>query len=229
MVLDLETGNEEVNNRTAHFMYNDIIAYSFKKYNQPQKTVYCTDYDTAEEDIIMNLKDCNILVAHNTKFELLYLYAEDEFQEWIKGGGRIYCTQLAHYFLQDMRETYPALRDIAVRCYNCPFRLKNIEKYFKEGKHTSEIPRDELLFDVENDVKDTEQIYLKQLEAIGRRGEIYKTMIDIEMEFLLSTTEMEYNGMFIDEEEVKTQQQTLQKESEEIQIEIDKLLEIYWK
>lgn len=221
---DLETGNEEVNNRTANFMFNDIVCYSIRSNIGTNKDIYVSDLTNVEEDIVTDLKKTDVFVAFNAKFDMLYLW--NELQPLIQEGKKVFCPQLAHYIMTG--EKFPALREIAVRDYNCPEREKNIDKYFEEGYATQDIPPEELLFDSANDTEDLERIYLKQQGMIDRRGRIFKNFVETQMDFLLATTEMEFNGFKIDVKNLKELDRGLEVELQQNQEEIESLIEKYW-
>ncbi len=63
---------------------------------------------------------------------------------------------------------------------------------------TSKIPKELVLHDVENDVLDTEQIFLKQYAEAERLGML--KLIEHRMDGLLACIECEYNGMKINRE-----------------------------
>jgi DNA polymerase I-like protein with 3'-5' exonuclease and polymerase domains len=126
----------------------------------------------------------------------LYIWKYDWFQEWLINGGKIYDTQLAEYVLSGQRHKYPALRDIAVNKYGCKEREKKMEAYWDNGVDTKDIPKELVLEDVQNDVLDTEQVMLKQIHIAKKEGMM--SLIMEMMEGLLCTTEIEYNGMYID-------------------------------
>lgn len=79
--------------------------------------------------------DEDVLVGHNISHDLQWFWHLGSLQDFFKRGGRVWDTQLAHYILSGQTEKYPALRDIAVRCYGCPERQKLMEEYWEDTTH----------------------------------------------------------------------------------------------
>ena len=201
VTFDLETTTKKSFGRIANPLDKDnkIVAIGLKYYNPG-----CDEKDLGRlaghigeysDQFPLNwLNYCDFLVGHNIKFDLLYIWEREDLQQWFKDGGRIWDTQLAHFILSEQQEQYPALRDIAVRCYGCDQRTKQMEEYWKQGIDTKDIPKELVIEDVMNDVKDTENIFFKQLQLANNKGMLL--LIELQMDALLATTEIEYNGVY---------------------------------
>lgn len=231
IILDIETESKKHNNRIACACCNQIIAYSIKD-DKEQITNYIYN-DSDLDALIQILIQYDAIIAHNAKFEMLYLWKYSEIQDWLKKGGRIYCTQLAEYYLTDFQTKWGALRDIAVNKYKCPERTKWIDDLLFKNKNseykcTSELPVNKVLEDVDNDVKDTYQVYIMQQKEIKSRGKKFENMIEIQNEVLLSTIEMEYNGMAIDINILNRNQTELQAELNVAEQELKAIIDKYW-
>jgi DNA polymerase I-like protein with 3'-5' exonuclease and polymerase domains len=230
LILDIETNSKEAYGRTANPYVNDVVAYSIKN-NESQHTDYCKQhYDF--ESIVPIIAGHDVLVAHNAKFELLYLWKYPELQRWLQEGGRIYCTQLAEYNVSNYQHQWAALRDLATTKYGCPERTKWLDHLLFKNKSSryndvSDLPEDKVLEDVKNDVLDTEQIYLRQRDIIRQRG-LEKT-IEIQMDMLLSTIEIEANGFAVDRKTLEDDRAELQTELQECEIELQGLIDKYWR
>jgi DNA polymerase-1 len=81
---------------------------------------------------------------------------------------------------------------------------------------TRDIPNELVLEDVKNDVLDTEQVYVQQQEALSKNP-LMKALIELQMDALLATTEMEFNGMKVDLLALKSNRRTLQNELEKLE------------
>ncbi len=189
------------------------------------------------ETLYEYLYTADILVGHNIKYDLLYLWKYEVMQEWLKNGGKIFDTQLAEYVLTGQRHKYPSLRDIAVNKYGCQERPKHMEEYWEDNVKvldwstkkiiktfpkgteslsfanqfekrsidivrgsidTSEIPKELVLEDVRNDVLDTEKVMFQQVKLLKEAGQ-YKLTMEL-MDSILFTTEMEFQGIYINQE-----------------------------
>lgn len=235
-ILDLETTNNEVFGKTANPFFNDIVAYSIKT-KDSQYTHYIDRQASwnQDEDVTLQLSQYTVLVAHNAKFELSYLWDNEVFQDWLKKGGKVWCTQLAEYYLTNFKTQWASLRDIAVNKYGCIDRRKHIDDLlFKkieknDYKCVSELPKDLVLEDVANDVLDTEQVYLEQLKQVAMRGQGFRNLLETQMQFLIATTEMEMSGFCIDKTALNKNKLKLEQELVVVNKELMQLVNKYWK
>lgn len=225
VILDLETTVTEYYGRKGNPWFNDIVAIGIKKKDKNVYSYYKEqDWNSVLEE---EFKNIDVMVAHNSKFENLHLWKYKAFQNWLLGGGKVWCTQLAEYILEGQQSKYAALRTIAVNKYNCPEREKFMEKFWKKGIDTDKIPQELVQKDVENDVLDTEQVYLKQVQIAEKQAQLY--LIETQMDALLATSEMEYNGLFIDKQILIKNKQNLQNELDLAKKDLMKIVNRYWR
>lgn len=201
LIIDIETGIKEAFGRKAHFLKNNIVAIGLKN-QQEGKIKYLGNEKLTDLKI-----DEDILVGHNLKFDLLYLWGFQGFQDFLKRGGIVYDTMLAEYFITAQQHKFPGLREIAVLKYGCAKREKLMEKYWEQGVDTIDIPTNLVLADLEADVFDTESIYLGQLNILTDQQ---KRLLKVQNNLLLSTIEMEYNGFMINRELLEQNQLELE-------------------
>lgn len=221
LILDLETGSKEVYNRKGHFLFNPLVAVGLKNKGE-LKLDYLYPNKLKELEI-----DEDILVGHNIKYDLLYLWELSGIQEFFKRGGKIWDTMIVHYLLSGQKEKFPGLREITVKDYKCQERSKLMEEYWNKGIDTTQIPKDVVIKDLKGDVLDTEQVYLKQLQLIKEAR--MEKLIETEMDFLLACTEMEFNGMYINKEVFKKNKEELKLKLNKVQTELKLLTDRYWK
>lgn len=226
LVIDLETGCKEYLGRKGSFLKNDIVAIGLKYHKLQVRSLYSRDgfFWSVWKNI---LQDVNVLVGHNLKYDLLYIWKAGFFQDWLKNGGRIWDTQLAEYIISGQRHKYPALRDIAVNKYGCKEREKKMEEYWDKGIDTKDIPQELVLEDVTNDVLDTEAIMLQQVK-IAKKEKMYDLIME-QMEGLLATCDMEYNGIFLDKLELNKNKQVVEQELKDIYNQLEDLSNQYYK
>ncbi len=158
------------------------------------------------------LPDVTILVGFNIKFDLLYLWNQEEVQEFFKRGGNIWDCQLAEFMLNAQETEYPSLDDTAVK-YGGTLKDERIKMLWDAGVQTSDIDKDMLCEYLRNDVQNTEIVYLGQLKRLadmGTDGTKFKKLIEMQMDGLLATTEMEYNGMYVDQLELEDKKKKLE-------------------
>ena len=228
LILDLETGSKESYLRKGNPFdpKNKIVALGLKPQGEEAETYYLRDTNIINGFKFLQGNTCNVLVGHNIKFDLLYLWKYSQLQDWLVNGGRIYDTQVGEYILTGQRHKYPALRDIAVNKYGCQERPKHMEEYWDKGIDTSEIPAELVLEDVKNDVLDTEKVMLQQIKLLKEQG-MWKLTQSL-MDSILSTTEMEYNGLFINQQVFQENKGKILSKIESIKQELDILTRRYW-
>lgn len=224
LVFDTEFSIKQYYNRVGNWLYNPLVAIGLKSSNVVRPYSKWIYPDKIKEFIV----DEDVLVGHNIKTDLLYVWGLESLQEAFMRGLRIWDTSVAHYMLSGQREKYPALRDIAVRCYGLQERDKLMEFYWNQGIDTMDIPQEIVLNDVENDVLDTEAIYLQQVEEAKKKG-MYELIQAHAGDTLCGIIECEYNGMKIDREILGKNRQELEKELEESNIQLSTLIGKYWK
>ncbi len=212
VVCDIETNIKVMYKRKAHFLHNGIVAACFKHQDEEARVYY------KEEDwnavLEKELSKTKTMVAFNAKFECLYFWKYPAFQRWVADGGRIFDPQMAHYMIRGQRETYPSLRKIAVEFYGCDYRNKVMEPYWEKEIDTADIPKDLVINDVIKDVWDTEKVMLEQIRIMKKEGMFI--LGNELMESILATTEMEYNGIYIEQKIMQDNQALLEVEIEEL-------------
>lgn len=223
LVFDTEFGITKHYNRVGHWQFNPLVAIAFKS-SEEKKPVSKWLY----QDELKNIEiDEEVIVAHNAKVDLLYLWHLEGLQNAFKRGLKVWDTSLAHYMLSGQKEKFPALRAIAVNNYKRPERAKLMEAYWDKGIDTCDIPKNIVINDVENDVLDTEAIYLQQVEEAKKKGMF--NLIEAHNDTLLALIEMEYNGMYIDKNTLQNNKKELELEIIEADKELNQLVEKYWK
>lgn len=226
-ILDFETTSKEFFNRTANPWFNRVVAWAIKNSED-----LISNY--GKEDISLFIKT-PVIIAFNAKFECLYLWKYLQFQQYLQEGGKIYCPQLAEYYITNFQTKMPDLRNLSVDKYYCLDRIKWLDKLLFDNRSQSiytdvdQLPKDKVLEDVNNDVLDTESVYLQQQIEINKRGEIFKNLVDIQMDCLLATCEMEYNGICIDVNRLLEIKQQLESELQQLTSDMDKYIKMYWQ
>lgn len=179
-----------------------------------------------DQDTFRRIDPPTTIVGHNIKFDLLYLWKYSKFQDWLKAGGKVWDTQLAEYMLTGQQTTMCGLRDIAVNKYGCKEREKRMEVFWDAGVCTSEIPKEIVLEDLKYDLLDTEQVFIQQIRQAHKEGML--PLIKSQMEDLLATTEMEFNGLYVDKEICKRDKAEIEKQIQDKKQELDNLARQYW-
>lgn len=139
------------------------------------------------------INESEMLVGFNIKFDLHWLKRyEINFAD-----KRIWDCQLVHFMLTGQADPYPSLNKVC-EYYGLESKLNVVsEEYWKNKIDTPNIPEDILREYLAQDIKLTEQVYLKQLEQIKTMPHL-KRLISLHNQDLLVLQEMEFNGLLYD-------------------------------
>ncbi len=173
---DLETESHEKygHKSSPHNQDNFIVAagWAYGK-DGPVEGEYF--YDALE--VVLPFLDnprVKMIVAHNAPFDAGWVLSRyrNRFVEFIRRGGRIYCTQLVEYLLSNQQDTYPSLDEIAPK-YGGTHKVDAVKLLWEQGVLTSEIDR-ELLFTKylvgpEGDIENLRKVFYGQMEEIKER------------------------------------------------------------
>jgi DNA polymerase I-like protein with 3'-5' exonuclease and polymerase domains len=163
LVIDLETTIKcPVGNHSANPMWtgNKIIAAGYKDVDADDVTIEYDASGVATEALLVTCSSADMVVGHNVKFDLLYIYRNAKVPL-----PRIWDTQLAAYLLSGQRQLYASLDQLTAE-YVGEHALKDdkMKEYWKAGVCTSEIPKSELCDYLWHDVDNTAQIFRKQFD-----------------------------------------------------------------
>jgi DNA polymerase I-like protein with 3'-5' exonuclease and polymerase domains len=195
--LDVETtlnGNSEVG--LAHPMHplNKVVMCGFK-YHAPETYLESDELSgrlqKLFEDVPLVVCGCNI------SFDLLYLYKENpEFKTWVQ-NNKLWDIQLAEYIITGQRSKFASLDELSSK-YGLPLKDDKIKKYFEAGLGADKIPRHDLQLYLVGDLSNTLEIAKKQYEVAKDQKQL--ALIESQMDALHATTEMMFNGLFIDKD-----------------------------
>ncbi len=140
--------------------------------------------------------DSIMLVGHNIKFDLLYLLKDSPS---FRAGGwpkiRIWDTMLVEYLITGQSSQFASLNKCAGK-YGGTQKDDKIKEYWDAGIDTADIPKEELLMYMKEDVMNTELVFMKQMEIVKKLKMM--PLCRTQMDGLKATTEMEFNGMHFD-------------------------------
>jgi len=138
-----------------------------------------------------------LLIGHNIKFDLLHMYHSESFRTCAK-DIHIWDTQLAEYLLTGHQSKWSSLNDLAMK-YGGTIKDERIKEYWDNGIDTEDIPKEELGEYLKEDLKNTAIVFYAQLEQADKLGML--NLIHNQMEALMATTEMEWNGIYFNKAE----------------------------
>ena len=195
LVFDLETTGIGIYGRKPNALYEGqrIIAAAYKNSNVAE-CIYDID-GLHEQDIMPIFKDINLVVGHNLKYDLEFLWKWPSFQTWLLAGGRCWCTMLTEYILTAHETTMPSLDDLSEK-YGGTLKSLPMKELFELGFGAEKADRDELVAYAKQDVLNTERVFLAQLKEAKKEGML--KCILAENRHLLCLIEMEVNGLYCD-------------------------------
>jgi DNA polymerase I-like protein with 3'-5' exonuclease and polymerase domains len=136
------------------------------------------------------LVEAEVLIGFNLKFDL----------HWIRRYGcqfqnkQVWDCQLAHFMLTHQQAVLPSLQQVG-EYYGLGGKVDGFaEKYWDKGVDTNQIPVDELMEYMEQDVRLTYKVYEAQREHFKSNIDLYK-LFQIHCMDLLVLEEMEWNGL----------------------------------
>ena len=152
---------------------------------------------TMKSSVSPSLAETNLIVGHNLKFDLLYAYKERRgFHSHIyEAGINIWCTQLAEYLLTGQDHKWASLDELAKK-YGGTLKDSRMKEYWEPGMDPEDIPDSEIEPYLIDDIDNTDIVFLAQIVLAHKLGML--PLITSQMEALLATTEMEWNGMEFD-------------------------------
>jgi len=240
---DLEVENHRLNKRLAGPFdeRNYVVQIGWKWNRNPAQEQYYTEYhrdNVLPVELINQLQKGDIINGFNIKFDLLWVWKEPALVAAFKRGVRIYDGQYAEYMLGGMTQDVQMVSmNMVAEQYGGGCKIDAVKEMWENGALTSEIPRglltDYLIGDGEDIVGDVDNTFLIMMGQVERMNETmpkeFKTMLRMRFDGLCATTEMEYNGMFVDqtiaEEDRENLAAAVAQASEELESFIPKLPE----
>ena len=232
LIFDLETQIHQRYKRKANpfIPENYVVARGWKKQGQQHAT--SAFFGPESPDNYLRIPDdVTTLVGHNIKFDLLYEMVSEnpDLKDFFKRGGKVWDTQYAEYLLRHMNRKYHmnSMDDI-IEDYGGRKKIDGMKALWEAGIQTSDIDRDmvnDYLIGTEDeqrnsgDIGNTELIYLGQLKDAMAQGML--TAIELRMDGLCATTEMEFNGLKICVETANTDLANLTVELEKATVNLD--------
>lgn len=210
LILDVETttsneGNpfDRTNRLVCVGLKSDEIRIYYDIYDQDKPTIQVIQH---------HVNNADLLVLFNAKFDLNWLakIGVDTF------GKRIWDCQLAEFLLNDQSTPYPSL-DQAAEKYGFDKKLDVVKtEYWEKNIDTDQVPREILSDYLAQDLKLTEQVYLKQKELFETTAAHKYKLFKLQCLDLQVLREMEWNGIYFDVEAATKESENVQKQIEEV-------------
>ena len=210
LVVDIETTiRSNISNKGSAFEANNYIVklgYCTNPFSISPKVTIVDGLDKIKiKDFIFGpLLNADIIIGHNIGgFDLHWLrrllveHNLSAYNLFIVKGIKIWDTQIADYVLSGQFCRMQSLDQSAKR-WGGTQKDEKIKEYWKNDIDTNQIPSLELEEYLKNDVLNTALIFKKQLEFIHKKSSENPnlfTLLEINMQARLATSEMEWNGL----------------------------------
>jgi DNA polymerase-1 len=197
--------DDKARRRTWFFTHKDTPDYS------PRQAI---------EEIQEHLNQYDRIVAHNLKFDYQWLrYLGIDTSKHV-----LYCTMVAEYLIRGHhRQEGLSLNDLCTT-YDIPLKKDEVKVYWEADVETTEIPSDLLQVYCEQDTVNAMALCLRQLPQLRDLG--LMKLMSLEMEALRCYADMEWNGMRLDVDLLKTHQENLGQELNVMDNELRQLLNV---
>lgn len=205
LVLDLETTVQKIDGKkdnspfnpdnycvSAHFGWLgwdtvDEVQTLVFHHNDQDGTDSVTPLDEA-------LKEADVMVAHNAKFDALWLQ-----EMGLSLPPKLYCTMIGEYVLAKGQRTELSLKATAERRNVTRKKSDLVDELFKGGTGFEAMPLDTVIEYAEADVKSCAEIYIAQQDDFAaEKNASLKNIIDLMTDALRFIMEVETNGLHID-------------------------------
>lgn len=155
------------------------------------------DNDVARniKEIKAELESCDLVVGHNIKFDLL----------WVKAIGvdihkfKVWDTMVTHYIQRGQRfnKRELSLEELSIY-WGIPPKIDKVKQYWESGVNTAQIPLHILMPYLKQDCMNTLSIYKHQNDLMLKE-KYQRKLILLHNEVAKELTDIEWNGMQVDE------------------------------
>jgi DNA polymerase I-like protein with 3'-5' exonuclease and polymerase domains len=171
-------------------------------------------------------RDASWLVGQNIRFDLAYLrkHYPIEYELWLQGGGRIWDTQTVEYLITSQQTKMVSLDKLAEK-YGGTLKDDRVKEYWQAGIDTPDIPDEVLVPYLEQDVLNTEKVFLAQAKQVRELG--MTKLVLSQMDAMLATAEMQWNGMRFDKEKALAEASILRDTAAGLRAKLTEAMTVY--
>lgn len=201
LILDLETTIQRLGGKIDNSPFNPdnkCVSAHFRWLDGSVQTLVFHHNEKAVPDnpapLQQALKEADLLVAHNAKFDILWL---------IEMGFHIpalcFCTMIGEYILAKGQRQQLSLKDTAERRDVTRKKSDLVDELFKSGTGFEAMPLDTVIEYAEADVIACSEIYQAQLDDYAKeQNKSMMNVVTLMNEMLLFLVEIERNGIKVD-------------------------------
>ena len=227
IVVDLETTVQEltdnIKDNSPFNPRNKIVSAHWRmiedgELGEPKKAIFYhdeVDYPDSPNELILDLTKASKVIAHNAKFDLLYLQEAN-----FPIPKKVHCTMVGEYLLARGQRIEKSLKATALRRKVQEKKSDLVDELFKKGTGFESMPLGTVIEYADADVLACGQIYLQQLKEFGS----LRPVLDLTNEMLLFLCDMESNGIKIDLDELERVEYEFEKEKEQIESTLNRIV-----
>nr|UWD63428.1 MAG: DNA polymerase family A [Bacteriophage sp.] len=169
-------------------------------------------------------EDCWLIVAHNAAYEISWFltYQRQQFETFLKRGGRVFCTMHGEYIASDFQSMYPSLDETAPK-YGGTHKVDGVKILWEQGVLTSQIDP-MLLHDylVNGDIPNTALCFYGQCATFAQRNQMQ--YVWERMDALLAWAYCEWFGLFVNMPIARKNQEEQEQRIREIKQELQQYI-----
>lgn len=169
-------------------------------------------------------EDCWLIVAHNAAYEISWFltYQRQQFEAFLKRGGRVFCTMHGEYIASDFQSMYPSLDETAPK-YGGTHKVDGVKILWEQGVLTSQIDP-MLLHDylVNGDIPNTALCFYGQCSTFAQRNQMQ--YVWERMDALLAWAYCEWFGLFVNMPIARKNQEEQEQRIREIKQELQQYI-----
>ncbi|UVX29244.1 DNA polymerase [Klebsiella phage VLCpiA1n] len=169
-------------------------------------------------------EDCWLIVAHNAAYEISWFltYQRQQFEAFLKRGGRVFCTMHSEYIASDFQSMYPSLDETAPK-YGGTHKVDGVKLLWEQGVLTSQIDP-MLLHDylVNGDIPNTALCFYGQCATFAQRNQMQ--YVWERMDALLAWAYCEWFGLFVNMPIARKNQEEQEQRIREIKQELQQYI-----
>ena len=152
--------------------------------------------------------DPQLLVGQNIKFDLLHIMNQKDKTGDIPkiGTMRIWDTMVVEYLITGQESTMKSLDELATK-YGGNLKDDRLKEMWDAGIDTEDIDDDIVKPYLIEDLNNTALVFKGQLAEVRRLGMM--PLVKSQMDAMLATLEMEFNGMYFDKSKAKKAEELL--------------------
>lgn len=190
---------------------------------------------TVNDKFNQYIRCTDVIIGHNSPFDLSYIWHNEEFQNFIKRGGLVWDTQVAEYLLSGQRHSFASLAELQLIYLNEKIKETRISRLFSKKHGADEIiqakdrcPRLFKLFDkyCHDDGQTTLKIAIKQIAKAKEMKML--NIIKVYNAYMLALVSTMVTGIHVDRIKTEKTLKAFRLKSMEFLKQSEEIIKDYW-